>query len=89
MLKNKKYTVASFFSGCGGFDHGFDQNNFSILFGNDLWDGAANTFRANYPKVSFFEKPIQDITPKELKGIVKDMRVDVLIGGPPCQCFTR
>lgn len=89
MLKNTRYTVASFFSGCGGFDYGFDKNKFSILFGNDLWKGAAETFKVNYPKVPFFEKPIQEITSKEIKNVVKSMRADVLIGGPPCQCFTR
>lgn len=89
MSRNKKYTVASFFSGCGGFDHGFDKNNFSILFGNDSWSDAASTFKINYPKVKFFEKPIQEITQKELKDITNNMSADVLIGGPPCQCFTR
>ena len=89
MSERNNYTVASFFSGCGGFDYGFDKNNFSILFGNDLWSDAANTFKANYPKVLFFEKPIQDITSKELNEITKNMNIDVLIGGPPCQCFTR
>ncbi len=89
MPKNRKYTVASFFSGCGGFDYGFDKNNFSILFGNDLWGDAASTFKVNYPKVLFFEKPIQEITPQELKKIVQNIKINVLIGGPPCQCFTR
>ncbi|MBT3397929.1 DNA cytosine methyltransferase [archaeon] len=89
MSKDKPYTVASFFSGCGGFDHGFEKNDFSVLFGNDSWEDAATTFRANYPQVKFFEKPIQDITEEELAEVTNNMQVDVLIGGPPCQCFTR
>jgi len=88
-MKKKLYTVASFFSGCGGFDYGFHHNDFKILFANDFWEDAANSFRLNYPEVPFLAKPIQDISNKEIKEIVNERKVDVLIGGPPCQCFTR
>ncbi|MCK4967928.1 MAG: DNA cytosine methyltransferase, partial [Candidatus Aenigmarchaeota archaeon] len=89
MTDKNKYTVASFFSGCGGFDYGFHKNRFEILFGNDFWKPAAESFVANYPNIPFFEKKIQDITKNELTKIVKNKKVDILIGGPPCQCFTR
>lgn len=86
---NKNFKVASFFSGCGGFDYGFHKKNFDILFANDLWKDATLTFKVNFPNVPIFEKPIQEITEDEIKKIVKNKKVDILIGGPPCQCFTR
>lgn len=86
---NQKYTVASFFSGCGGLDSGFHKNKFEILFGNDVWGPAAESFIANFPKIPFFNKKIQDISEQELIDVTKNKKVDVLIGGPPCQCFTR
>lgn len=89
MLSKSKYTTASFFSGCGGFDYGFHKNGFEILFGNDLWNPAAESFVANYPETHFFKKKIQDITKDELIKFTKNNKIDVLIGGPPCQCFTR
>jgi len=89
MLKNNQYTVASFFSGVGGFDYGFHKNNFTLLFGNDDWEDAAKSFEANYPNVFFFEKKIQNLSKEEINSVIKDNKVDVLIGGPPCQCFTR
>jgi len=89
MTNKKIHTMASFFSGCGGFDLGFHKNKFKILFANDFWIPAAESFKANFPKVPFFEKPIQNIEKDELIKIVSKNSVDVFIGGPPCQCFTR
>lgn len=89
MVKEKIYALASFFSGCGGFDYGFHQAGFKILLANDLWGDAAKSFRLNYPEVPVLEKAIQDISEEELKNIVGGRKIDILIGGPPCQCFTR
>lgn len=88
-MENKGYNVASFFSGCGGLDYGFHNNKFNILFANDSWKDAVESFKLNYPEVQVIEKPIEDISEDELKEILKKGKVDVLIGGPPCQCFTR
>lgn len=83
------YTVASFFSGCGGFDYGFHKEKYEILFANDFWKDAALSFKANYPKIPFFQKPIQEIKKEDIFKILNGKKVDIFIGGPPCQCFTR
>lgn len=89
-MKNKKiYRVASFFSGCGGFDYGFHKSGFKILFANDSWEDASKSFKLNYPEVPFIQKKIEEIDDTEILKILKKQKVDVLIGGPPCQCFTR
>ena len=84
--------AASFFSGAGGFDLGFKKAGFNIVFGNDNWKGAAKTFRKNFPESYFIENDIKNIDKKMLDHILKEKRIkkiDVVIGGPPCQCFTR
>lgn len=86
---NKRYNVASFFSGCGGLDYGFHNDKFNILIANDSWKDAVESFKLNYPEVPVINKPIQNISESELKEILKRGKVDILIGGPPCQCFTR
>lgn len=85
----KNYNVASFFSGCGGFDFGFHKEKFDIIFANDLWKDASKSFKKNYPKTHFFEKSIQDLSKEEISNVLKNKKIDILIGGPPCQCFTR
>ncbi len=88
-MKKKRYNVVSFFSGCGGMDYGFHNDKFNILFASDYWKDAANSFRLNYPNVEFLEKPIEEISAEEIKKLVGKNKIDLLIGGPPCQCFTR
>ena len=81
--------MASFFSGCGGLDYGFHNKKFNLLVANDFWSDAVESFKLNYPEVPVLSKPIQDISDEKLKQILGKEKVDVLIGGPPCQCFTR
>lgn len=92
VIKGNGLTVASFFSGAGGFDLGFQKAGFNIVMANDIWKDAARTFINNHPDVHFIEDDIKNITFKTIKRILKERnieKIDVLIGGPPCQCFTR
>lgn len=89
---NNNFTVASFFSGCGGFDEGFKKKGFKIVFANDVWKDACESFRMNHKNAKVFEKDIHDLTEEDIKSAMKEANVDsisVAIGGPPCQCFTR
>ena len=84
--------VVSFFSGCGGLDLGFKQAGFDIVMANDNWLDAYNSYKMNFPETDFIYKDIREITEKEILTILKKQKVnkiDVVIGGPPCQCFTR
>ena len=85
-------TVASFFSGAGGLDLGFKKAGFKTVMANDNWKPAAKTFVKNFPDAVFIENDIRDVKPSVLKKALKKSKVkkiDVVIGGPPCQCFTR
>ena len=39
--------VASFFSGAGGLDLGFENAGFDIVFANDNWKGCWKTYEKN------------------------------------------
>lgn len=98
---NNKYSVVSLFSGCGGLDLGFKGNFFSlgkkynsrsfeIKWANDFDEKACVTFAKN------FKDPIVcgDIV-QILKGNYPDLlspqmpkKVDVVLGGFPCQEFS-
>ena len=72
--------IASLFSGCGGLDFGFHNNNkYKHVFINDFDKDACNTYETNF-KV----KPICC----DIAKIEDIPDFDLLIGGFPCQGFS-
>lgn len=73
--------VASFFSGAGGLDLGFENAGFDIVFANDNWKGCWKTYEKNH-NLKINRKSIEDITGDEIPD------VEGFIGGPPCQSWS-
>lgn len=44
-----KYTVASFFAGCGGLDLGFEQAGFRVIWANEFESHCRTTYIRNHP----------------------------------------
>ena len=86
--------VASFFSGCGGLDRGFERAGFDVALASDHWEPAAKTYRENNPDVRFLEADVRELDADDVRAAVRETGhgadgVDVVIGGPPCQGFSR
>ncbi len=82
--------TVSLFSGCGGLDYGFEAAGCDIVFRNDFDKHSCNTLRENSDK-TVIEAPIEDVTESDFRKVVGTSRnaVDILIGGPPCQPFSK
>lgn len=80
-MSDKRFTVASLFSGAGGLDLGFEWGGFDILWASDLSKDATSSYSRN------FERPAMqcDIADVHASSIPN---ADVIIGGPPCQSFS-
>jgi len=83
-------TVVSLFSGCGGLDYGFEKAGYSVCFFNDSDKYSCATLRLNKKK-NVIEAPIEQISSEACRKAVGSGKnaVDVLIGGPPCQPFSK
>ena len=76
-------TFASLFSGCGGFDLGFESVGFQPRGAYELDETATQNFRAN------MGGPV--VQTDLLRGVPNEValqNVDVIIAGPPCQGFS-
>jgi DNA (cytosine-5)-methyltransferase 1 len=74
--------VVSLFSGCGGLDLGFIQAGYKIIWANDFFKEAVETYRHNIGDHIIYG----DITKIPSSEIPNDF--DILLGGFPCQGFS-
>jgi DNA (cytosine-5)-methyltransferase 1 len=86
-----KYTVLDLFSGAGGLSRGFLDADYNVVLGVDFDDMALKTFKANHGssdtmKLDLFNHDNISQIENYLKD--KNIRLDVLVGGPPCQGFS-
>jgi len=94
-----QHNVVSLFSGAGGLDLGFVQTGkFRVVFANEILLHAATTYSRNFglKLESCSEGPAQaepntvlacDVSQVDFSGL-SSARVDVVVGGPPCQDFS-
>lgn len=81
--------VVSLFTGAGGLDIGFKEVGYTTILASDIMSQARDSFVYNYPEVPFLLKDICQVTSDEIKKNIGDKKVDVIIGGPPCQGFSN
>lgn len=83
-----KLRVADLFSGCGGLSKGFLDAGFDVVLGVDNDNHSLETFKANHDGSEILNADLFDgKTIKKIKDSVGG-RIDVLVGGPPCQGFS-
>lgn len=84
----KKPRVAAFFAGAGGLDLGFDAAGFDVVFASDIDEICCQTLQKNSASSlsSLPEVVCGDIRKLKTRDLPK--RIDLVIGGPPCQSFS-
>lgn len=85
--------VVSLFSGAGGLDWGFEKSGFNIALAIDISAAAIKTHKRNFKRASCYSADLTLLGPsgvlkKALAHIPHGERIGV-IGGPPCQGFSR
>ena len=88
------HKAVSLFTGAGGLDLGLEAAGFSTAVAVEYNSHACNTLRENLSEErewSVIEGDIHDVTSKKLmeSGNLKVGESAILIGGPPCQPFSK
>lgn len=82
-------TFIDLFCGCGGFSLGLTRAGLRCLAAIDFNPEAVEVFRANFSEVPHvLEKDLSAYTPSKLAALLNTDRIDVIVGGPPCQGFS-
>ena len=85
-----KLTFIDLFCGCGGFSLGMERAGFCCLAAVDFNHEAIAVFQKNFAHVQqVLDKDLTKFPPAELAKLVGTDSVDVIVGGPPCQGFSK
>jgi DNA (cytosine-5-)-methyltransferase len=83
-----KPTVIDLFAGVGGLSLGFEMEGFDILLANEFDQSIATAYKENHKSTNVV---VGDITSLDLSKVFGEYvnKIDVVIGGPPCQGFSQ
>jgi len=86
----KKLTTVDLFAGAGGLTEGFRQAGFETIAANEIMPDYSETYKLNHTGAKVFTEDIRKITVEQFKKEcgLNGTKIDVLIGGPPCQGFS-
>jgi len=87
-MDNLKLKTIDLFCGCGGLSYGFEMAGYEIMLGIDNWMDSLETFKQNHKNSEILCKDISKVKKEDILKLIGNKKVDVLLGGPPCQGFS-
>lgn len=85
--------IVSLFSGAGGLDLGYRDAGFPLAFAVDNSEWAIKTHKRNFKNTTSIAADLIDLQPagvlEKLAGVLTNGEPIGVIGGPPCQGFSR
>ena len=76
------------FSGAGGLSLGFEEVGFKNVFSVEYNQQIAKTYQRNFPQNKLIIADIRILNDEEILKLSEGKKIDVIIGGPPCQGFS-
>lgn len=84
----KKYNVLDLFCGCGGMTQGLQKAGLNVVTGIDIWDKAIKSYGCNFSHKAICAD-LTGLSPQVFeKDYNKGTKIDIIVGGPPCQGFS-
>ena len=79
------FNVLDLFCGCGGLSYGFELAGYNIVAGIDNDKKALETFELNHKNSKSICGDITNIHIEDIDKVTGGKKIDIIIGGPPCQ----
>lgn len=76
------------FAGCGGLSTGFEMAGFNIPLAIEKDEWASQTYKRNHPDTTVITEDITKVVDLDSLLENKNMVIDGIVGGPPCQGFS-
>ncbi len=86
----RTFGMLDLFCGTGGFSSGFTSFDprFKLLAAIDSEADPSSTTQANHPESRVIHNDIRLVKPSHVRKLIQGQKVDLIIGGPPCQGFS-
>jgi DNA (cytosine-5)-methyltransferase 1 len=81
--------AADLFSGAGGLSLGIEQAGWTVAISVDHDLRAQETHKANFPGLALRSDLGDPYTRSQVISLLKQASLDLIVGGPPCQPFSR
>jgi DNA (cytosine-5)-methyltransferase 1 len=91
LVNDDSLKMVDLFCGAGGLSLGFSQNGFVTCLANDIQDVCVDTYAHNHPETPrnrIILGDIKEMVVNQINTLFKDIKVDIVVGGPPCQGFS-
>ncbi len=91
MKEESRPKVVDLFAGAGGLSLGFEQAGFDVVCAVEIDPVHASIHEYNFPYSKVIARSIQEVNANliwKTCGLAKEDKIDVLIGGAPCQGFS-
>ena len=84
-----KYNIIDLFAGVGGLSYGFSKlPEFNIIAANEIEKDISVAYTLNHPEVKMLNCDINDLTKEKLEEVLEGEKIDIVVGGPPCQSYS-
>jgi DNA (cytosine-5)-methyltransferase 1 len=84
----KRPVAIDLFAGAGGMSLGFEQAGFDVKAAVEIDPVHCGVHAFNFPDCEVIPKSVASLTGKEIEESIGGKRVDLVIGGAPCQGFS-
>lgn len=89
-MMNGKPTIVDLFCGCGGFGLGAELAGFKTVAAIDIDETLQSAYKLNFPNANVVNADLSKLGKSDWKSILKNIdSIDGIIGGPPCQGYSR